>query len=1097
MNGMKSKILLLISLFFLSIGTALGQTITVKGIVLDEKGEPVIGASVRLKSNPSVGAATGLDGDFTLKAKQGELIIVSYVGYKTQEVAAAPSLTIKLAQDSELLDEVMVVAYGTSKREAFTGSASVISAEQIQKKSSSNVTKALEGEVPGIQVINRSGQPGASADIVVRGIGSVNSSVTPLYVVDGVPYGSTMSGINPSDIASISVLKDASATALYGSRAANGVVLITTKKGKSGDISINADFSYGISKRLFPLHDGITNQEEYMEVAYQALDNRYNAFKGKRAKGFENATLNDMLFSSQGILPRYNMWNIPKGEGLINPQTGKFNPNATRIYTPESWSDNIFRLGQRYEGNISLSGGTDKLNTFTSAGFVKDQGYYMGSDFSRFNIRNNTNYFVNENITAGVNLSYSRLEQNSAGQGDNSNNGFNFVNAMPTIYPVFEHDEKGNLVPDDRIPGQNRYDYGQFTAGSRNQNGGINPAGAIKLDRDNTITHLVNINSSLSWRFLNYFKLAINSGYQYQGGNINRLTNPFYGDAKDTGRLSRYRTDYNSLTFNQILSYANKWGNHNFDAFVAHESFSMKYALHYSYKHGAVLGDQLELDNFVVMGDLSSYSYSYALESYFAQIKYDYANKYFLNASVRTDGSSRFGKDNRWGVFGSIGGAWLISGEEFMDDVKWVDELKLKASWGLIGNQDISLGYTSSIPDYYLDRDFFSMSNLGDKPSFAFYSKGNKALTWEKSGSWNVGLDARFFNRINMSVEWFSRTTTDMLFKKQVAPSLGYAYYPSNDGKLLNTGVELDINAHVVKSDDWGLNVRLNLGHYRNKITKMPTYEGSTDIKHYENRGSFAWVEGRSIYDHYTRRYLGVDPENGKAQYKAFRKQTGVDEDNKPIYSYITDYEDHIAKGNSFDGYQEVKVYDATNAVKEFVNKSALPDLTGGFGFDLRYKNVTLASSFSYSLGGYSYDAIYRNMMHSGKIGTYNWHKDIHNSWTPTNKNTDIPALADGLTAYQYSNASSDRFLTSRSYLTLSNVRLTYDIPKSALEKLNLKNASVYLSGDNLFILTARRGFYSGTSISGGTDNSYNAQERIEHRYIPSATFVAGIKLGF
>lgn len=1094
---MKSKILLLISLFFISIGTALGQTISVKGTVLDEKGDPVMAATVRLKSDAKVGALTGMDGDFTLKAKQGEIIIVSYVGYKTQEVAAAPKLTVKLVPDAEMLDEVMVVAYGTSTREAFTGSASVISAEKIKNKSASNVTKSLEGEVPGIQVINRTGQPGASADIVIRGIGSVNSSVTPLYVVDGVPFGSSMSGINPSDIASISVLKDASATALYGSRAANGVVLITTKKGKSGDVSINADFSYGISKRLFPLHDRITSPEEYMEVAYQALDNKYNVFKSKRPKGFENTALNDMLFSKAGILPRYNMWNAPAGEGLIDPTTGKFNSKASRIYTPEAWEDYIFRLGQRYEGNVSLSGGTAKFNSFTSAGIVKDQGYYIGSDFTRFNIRNNSNYNVSDKITAGVNLSYSRLEQNSPGQGDDTNNGFNFVNSMPTIYPVFEHDEKGNLIPDDRIPGQNRYDYGQFAAGSRNSNGGINPAGAITLDRKNSINHLVSLNSNIDWRFYDHFKLSVNTGYQYQGGNINVLTNPYYGNAEGIGRLYRYRRDYNSLTFNQILSYANKWGDHNLDAFVAHESFSMKYATHYSYKHGAILGDQMELDNFVVMGDLSSYSFSYALESYFGQIKYDFANKYFLNASIRTDGSSRFAKENRWGVFGSVGGAWVISREDFMKGVKWINELKLKASWGLIGNQDIALGYGSDIPDYYLDRDFFSMSNLGDKPSFTFYSKGNKALTWEKSSSWNVGLDAKLFKRINMSLEWFRRNTTDMLFKKQVSPSLGYAYYPSNDGVLVNSGVELDLSADVVKTDDWNFNVRLNLGHYRNKLTRMPSAEGSTEPKHYERRGAFAWAEGHSIYDHYTRRYLGVDPENGKAQYKALRKLVKMGPDNTPEYEYITDYEDHIAKGKSLDGFEEVKVYDATNAVKEFVGKSALPDLTGGFGFDLRYKNVSLATSFSYSLGGYSYDAIYQNMMHSGRIGTHNWHKDIHNAWTPKNKNTDVPALSDGITSYKYGNATSDRFLTSRSYLTLSNIRLTYNIPTSLLERVNIKSASVYVSGDNLFILTARKGFYSGTSISGGTDNSNNTQERIEHRYIPSATMVAGIKLGF
>ena len=1093
---MRKNLLLFFLFCFATLGTALGQNITVKGTVLDENSDPVMGATVRLKSDATKGAITDMDGRFTLQAKSGETILITYVGYKDQEVKAAPTVTVRLVPDNKLLDEVMVVAYGTAKKESFTGSATVVSGEKLSQKSVSNITKALEGEAPGIQVVNRTGQPGSSADIVIRGIGSVNSHTSPLYVVDGIPYGGSMSGINPNDIESISILKDASATALYGSRAANGVVLITTQKGKDGKTQVDLNLKYGITERLFPMHDGIRSPEEYMELAYQSLSNRYDLFKGKRQKGFENATINDMLFSEVGIYPGYNIWTVPDGQQLIDPKTGKFNPNAKRIYTPESWVDETFRTGQRVEGDLQVTAGTSRLNVFTSLGFLKEQGYLIGSDFQRFNVRNNLTYIISDNLKLTSNLAYSRSQMNGSGQTDNMNNGFNFANAMPAIYPVFLHDEKGNLIPDSRVPGRYLYDYGQFEGGSRGQGGGINPVGSMDLDAYTDVNHNVIANTSAEWRFLNDFKLTVNAGYQYNRILTNSLTNPLYGDAKDIGRLYRYSEDYYALTLNQILSWKKSFGDHNFDAFVAHESYNENYGYNFDYKHTAVLAKQLEMDNFVVMGDISSYSYGYALESYFGQLQYDYDGKYFINGSLRADGSSRFAPDKRWGTFGSVGGAWLISAEDFMKSAKWVNELKLKASWGLIGNQSISLGYDSEIPNYFLDRDFYNVSNLGDKPSFSFYSKGNPSLTWEKSSSWNVGLESRLFDRLNIAVEWFYKETSDMLFKKQVAPSLGYAYYPRNDGKLLNTGIELDLSYNAVKTKDWDFNIRLNMSHYANKITQMPTLEGSTEPKLYENRGAYGWMKDHSIYDHYTLTWMGVNPENGQAQYKAYRKQTGKQEDGTPIYSYITDMQDHLAKGNTLEGYDEVTVSDSSNAVSDFVGKSALPDLTGGFGFDLRFRDITLSSSFAYGIGGWAMDGIYRNMMHSGTVGSYNWHTDMRRAWTPTNKDTDVPALAGGLTSYSFSNSASTRFLTSRSFLTLSNVRLSYDLPSSWMEKIKMRKMSVFVSGDNLFILTARPGFYSGTSISGGNDNN-TVQVRTDYRYIPSANVVFGINMSF
>lgn len=1094
---MKQKILMLITFLLLGVGTALGQTITAKGRVVDENNDGVPTATVRLKSDAQKGTFTDMNGDFSLEAKSGDIIVISFVGYKTVELPAKASMgTIKLVPDAEVLDDVMVVAYGTQKKESFTGSAVVVDASKLSSKNSSNVTQALEGEVPGLQVINRSGRPGATSDIIIRGIGSVNSDVTPLYVVDGVPYGVSLSGINPSDIASVSVLKDASATALYGARAANGVVLITTKSGNTDKISVSADFQYGLSTRLFPLHDGIETPEEYIELSYLGLKNRYDVFKGKRPEGFENAPLSDLLFSEQGILPRYNMWDVPNGQSLIDPNTGKFNSSLRRKWEPDSWRDNMFRLGKRAQGNLSISGGTTRAKSFTSLGFLKDQGYYIGSDFSRYSMRNNTSFIVTDNVSVGLNLAYTRTESNGSGQTSSMNNGFNFVNAMPAIYPVFTRNEKGEMIDDPYVEGKKQYDYGMFDKESRGVGAGVNPAGAIHLDIHNTVTHNANANVNFEWRIGYGFKFAVNGGYQYNRDLTNDYTNAFYGDAAGLGRMYRRSEDLYNLTLNQILSYGNKFGNHTIDAFVAHETFKEDYGYHLDRKSKAVLHGVTELSNFVIKGDQESYSYGYAMESYFGQIRYDYQGKYFLNGSLRADGSSRFAPGHRWGTFGSVGGAWLVSAEDFMEDVKWVNELKLKASWGVIGNQSIVLGYDSEIPNYFLNRDFYDMSNVADRPSFRLYSKGNTKTTWETSNSWNVGLETRLFDRLNMSFEWFSRKTTDMLFRKQVAPSLGYAYYPSNEGALLNTGVELNLDYAVVKNRDWDFKLRMNLAHYRNVITEMPLDTSTGKAKHYENAGLYGWTNGHSVYDFYTLTYKGVDPENGKAMYKALRKRDGVDEKGNPKYLYINDYEDHVGKGKSLDGYEETTVYDTRDALNEYVGKSALPVLSGGFGFDIRYRNLTLNTSFTYGLGGWAMDAIYQSMMHSGVVGERNWHKDIRNSWTPTNKNTDVPALSAGLTAYSYADATSTRFLTSRSFLTLNNVRLTYAFPQPMLEKIKLRGLSVYVSGDNLLMLTARNGFYSASSISGNTDR--NSHQVIPaYRYVPNASFMAGISLSF
>ena len=1105
------KSLLFFLLLFLSIGVAWAQKkqTTVTGVVIasDDK-EPVVAASVSCVEFPKVGALTDPNGRFSFNVPEGaKTLKISSIGFITQTVAiTGKELRIVLRPEEQTLSQVVVVAYGTQTKNSFTGSAARIDVASLTKKTGANITTALEGASPGVQVFTSSGQPGAASTVQIRGIGSVNSNTAPLYVIDGVPYNTLLSGFNMADVETLTVLKDASATALYGARAANGVVLITTKQGKAGRISFEAEVKSGFNARYLPQYDVIDSPEEYLETIYHAMKNSYERFglkeqlhslytnpkaKFQSGKSIADAPKNisELLFfqgilenesDATGIWSRYNIWNAEPSQ-LIDPATGKFNPNVKRRYDPESWRDHIFRTGRISEANVRLSGGSDKVNFSSSLGYQDNIGYYIGSEFNRLNLRNNVTAHLTNNFKASLGLAYSRSVTKNPGQGSNANNGFQFVNKVPPLYPVFEHGNDGKILADKKIPGGQSYDYGQGKGISRPFSGGINPAGAIRLDRNEAINHLTTGNLNLEYRFLNDFKLAVNYGFQATARKSESLTNPYYGDAKDLGRIRNTNTNSFSWMLNQILSWGRTFGDHTVDAFIAHEASEDEDDVHFSGKDKVIRGNQTTLNDGIIRGDIEGYRIRYAIESYFGQARYDFKNKYYLSASLRRDGSSRFAPENRWGTFGSVGAAWIMSKENFLSDVKWIDNLKLKASYGVLGNQSLDLAYTASSPDYYLYHDFYSVENLDGKPSFSFFSKGNRDLRWERSGTFNIGFESRLFHQLELNVDYFVKTTDNMLFKKQVAPSLGYAYYPVSEGELRNSGLEVELNWEAYKSKNFSVNVRANGGYYRNKITRMAN-DALGNPKHYELHGSFAYKKGHSVQDYYMRTWKGVS-DKGLPLWKAY---TYKDANNKDVY--VDDYEKYISSGGDPSKLTETTTSSYGDAVREFVGKSAIPDFVGGFGFDIQFHRFTLSTNFSYGLGGWGYDGVYASLMNSGAaIGSTNYHKDIRNSWTPE-RPTNQPILTNEADQLKYANATSTRFLTSRSFLSLTNARISYDIPKTLLQRLGLSGASVYVSGDNLFLISARKGYASMSSQSGGSSTS---------RYLPVSTFVAGIRLGF
>ena len=1085
---MKRKLMLLMTCLMIGIGT----------VTSEEDGLPVVGASVLVKGT-TVGTVTDIDGNFTISnvPSSAGTLVISFIGLQTQEVKIQPVMKIMMQSNAHELDEVMVVAYGGATKRSFTGSATEIDGKQIALKNPTELSKALAGEVAGVQVMSTSGQPGTNASIRIRGLGSAYSSRSPLYVVDGIPFEADLSGIDPSDIASMTILKDATATALYGSRAANGVVLITTKKGEAGKTRVDAEVKYGANMRLIPQYDVIDSPERFTELTWESMKGYAQVARGYDAQQAAAWASQNLFDGGQaGIAPIYNMWKAA-GDQLIDPSTGRFNSGITRKYTPEKWDDYLFRTGQKFDASVKISGGTDKMTHYTSFSYLKDEGYYISSDYERFNVRNNMSNQIAPWLKATTSLSYAYMITNRPGQSDsNMNNGFQFVNGMPSIFPVFERDEEGNIVQDTNIGG-NKYDYGMNAGYQRPFGAGINPAGALLLDEDEIKSHQFNGNASFEARFLKYFKLTANLGLQYLGQAENELTNPYYGDSAGKGQIIKYQTNYLNFTANQILSWSQSFGKNNFDAFVAHESTNSTTAVSYGSKSKIVRPDNTEWSNGVVMDYMESYTYGYAIESYFGQLRYDWDNKYFLHGTIRADGSSRFSKGNKWGTFGSVGAAWAITNEEFMKNVKWLKNLKYKISWGVLGNQDFIT--SPVIAGYYPYADLYQINNLNDNYTFSFVFKGNPNLTWERSSTFNTGIEFNIADILEGEVEYFHKKTTNMLFMKQVAPSLGYASYPVNDGALVNQGVEFSLTAHLLNKKDYKFDFRVNGGYYKNEMTKMPIDETTGKEKAIELSTYYGWAKGHSLYDFYMREYAGVDPQTGYALYNQYYnvKPNGDRE-------LITDMETYKST-NAINKLEVEQTSDWSQATKKFVGKSAIPALQGGFGFDLYAKGFTLNATFSYGIGGYGFDYNYLALMHNGTAGSYNWHKDIEKRWQNPGDITDVPRLSmdygGGADATNYANATSTRFLTSRSYLNLSNIRLGYTFPRSITSKLKIGGLSVYVSGDNLFYLSSRKGYVptasSGNSDTVNNDNNNDSGESGRSQYTPLSTIMGGIQVQF
>ena len=1059
-----------IKLFFLAMAMlvsslAFGQNLTVTGVVKDAStGEGVPFASLQIKGTMT-GTSTDLDGLYTISVPADGVLIFSSIGYITVEVPVAGKSQhdVMLAPDTEAIEETIVVAFGTATKESFTGSATVVKSDDIAKVQASDATRALEGVVAGVQMTTASGSLGSSPSIMIRGASSINAGTAPLYVVDGIPFEGDMNNINPSDIESMTVLKDAASNALYGARGANGVIMITTKKAKHGDAVVNVDAKFGLNTKALKNYDYITAPGQYYEVYYSGLKNFYMNKQGM-SEYAAHIQANQIIGGDpdDGGLG-YMVYTVPEGQAFIGAN-GKLNPYATlgRVVdyngesyylTPDNWLDETYRKSLRHEYNVSVSGTSGNASVLASFGYLNNKGIVDGSDMYRYTVRLRADYQAKDYLKVGGNLSYANFNYNNGNTGEGSStstgNVFAIANDIAPIYPLYIRDAMGRVMTDRY--GFNMYDYGNgMNAGAtRPYMMNSNALQASVLDKNNSEGNAFNGNGYAEVKFLNDFTFTFNAGLglqEYRGSN---LMNMYYGQYATMGGLIA-KSHSRSLTLNlqQLLNWNRTFdGIHHVTALLGHENYvANSYSISAS-KSQMFSMENDELNGAVVDGKTAGSSRgTYNNEGYFARVQYDYLNRIFVSASYRRDASSRFHPDHRWGNFWSLGGGWIINDEIWFPRTPWIDMLKLKASIGSQGNDNIG---------NYLYTDTYYLSNNNGTPALAFGQKGNKTITWETNTNFNAGVDFEFLRaRVTGSIEYFFRNTTDMLYYFPVPASLGYGGYYDNIGDMRNAGIELSVNYNIIRREGFNWSAYANLTHYKNKVTMIPDENKNTTVEGYKGFASSTTFigEGLPLNTFYMYKYAGVDPDNGDALWYMDVK----DENGKVI------------------GREKTATY---SQATQYLCGDPTPTLYGGFGTSVDYRGLDFSVAFTYSIGGLSYDSGYASYMASptntgaGK----NFHKDVLNSWTPDNRNTDIPRFQYN---DQYTAASSDRFLVDASYLNIQNAQVGYTFPERMTRNMYLSRLRVYVACDNIWYWSARQGLDPRQSFSGATSNAMNSPVR-------------------
>ena len=954
----------------------------VTGVVKDVMGEPLIGANVVEKGRSTNGVITDFNGKFTLEVDESASLVVSYIGYLAQDIPTKGKgdFHIILKEDTNTLDEVVVTGYGDFKKATYTGSASVLTTEKLEALPVVSVGQMIESNIPGISVVaGTSSQPGAKTTLRVRGIASMNASTEPLYVLDRVPIPSydlsnftSMSEaggmgfietLNPADIESITVLKDAASASLYGAKGANGVVLITTKKGKEGKLRVNMAAKYGITDFAYtyrPLMGG----EERRELIHEGLVN-FQLDKGvseQEAQQYADANIDQYAKR------------LPQGYS--------------------DWESALFKTGYQQDYNLSASAGNQNSSFIGSLGYTKQTGVSLNSEMERFTGRVDASNKYKK-VEFGMNASFSWTKNVHLPEGK--------------FYGSAIYASKVNLTPSTPIYNED----GTYASGYR-ENNGYNPI--LEAEVNDYYARTVRAMGTAKIAYYVWDNLKVSSVFTVDYS----LTKDFFFQSPDgrdgatyQGRGRMQMTDRIRYTSQNNLTYSKTFGKHSVSAVTAFEVMKYDYEDLYAAKKTYGQDINTSLGNAADPIDADQKLQEDALMSYVASVNYSYDDKYYASFSFRRDGSSRLSPDTRWGNFWSLSASWRLSQERFMQPLKSVlSDLKLRASYGVNGNLPSSYyGYQST----YTTGAFYS-----GKPSPWESTLGNEELTWEKNYALNLGLDIGLFSRVNVSLDWYTRTTKDLLMSKQLNSISGFSSLLTNVGQMRNTGVELEVRSNNIKTKDFSWTTAFNLSHNKNKILKLADLPWFVD-------GRYVRKEGYPFNTIYLREYAGVDPETGSALYY----------DNQ-----------QDENGN----YTKNKVTDPGQA-SPIPLKDITPTISGGFMNTFNYKFIDLSFNLSYSFGGYSYDNASYILQDDGYSVISNKSTEQRRRWQKPGDITDVPRFVYG--NKKGGNYNSSRAIHSTDHIRLKSLILGLNAPKAWLQKLGIGNARIYFSGTNLLTWAA------------------------------------------
>lgn len=1032
---------MMLSSLLLCIGTAVAQTAVTGTVISEDDGQPVIGATVRVPGTQA-GAVTDIDGNFSLTMPQGaSKLRVTYVGMVPQDVTTQGGrVRIVLKSEQTNLDEVVVTGYGVTRKQAFTGAAATLGEKQIGNKVDPNPIKSLEGTVPGLQMSISSGQPGAPATIFIRGRNSLNSGTQPLYVIDGVAFDnddvgirsdesqvtSPLSTLNAADIENITVLKDATATSIYGARAANGVIVITTKRGQAGKPKVN--FTAKIGWNEMPSYTDrykLVNADQNIELATEALLNSQALYGVESTFGYYNEGYGMGFTYDQTGAEEFYDW-----------YTGGWVSNYRSTGKSTNWLDEITRKGlvQSYGFDVSGGGNSEYApRYFASFAYDDNQSMMQGKDLIRYSFRFNMDHKVSKYVEYGfnTNLSYTRTNMGAGGGyfSDPITQAY-MMNPMTSVY-----DSEGNFnfdTPTGYNPVALRSEYGDKST-AKQYRVLLSPYLKINFTPDLYFMTRGGVDAYMIDEF-GYWSFLNNQGLQMNG----------MGENANTTRIL--------LTITNTLNYIKTFNDvHHLNLMIGQEGQKKNYKMAY------LAGSNYPVDN---MNDVSlaakpssaaTYRNELLLNSFFFNGQYDYDNKYYVSASLRADGSSRFADGHRWGTFWSLGAKYRFTAEKFMESTKsWLTNGNVRISYGTTGNQEV--GNSDVANGYYAAMGLFGPGyNYNGSPGMFLEQFGNDELSWETTKKFNVGLDFTFFDRVSLTFDYYNHQTTDMVFEVPLSFATGLGSIYKNIGQLENQGVELGINATIIKNKDITWSVAWNGSYNKNKVKKLSTdnpIEGTVQITEV----------GKPIYQWYMKEYAGVDPENGNALWY-------MDDEN----------------GN------KVTTDDYNKADKYYLG-SANPKFLGSFSTSLDAYGFDFNIQFNYSTGAKIYGNHLRYDMQGGSSFYENYIQYVYdNRWQQPGDITDVPRLdTDDNTA----NSASSRFLMDGDYLKIRSLTLGYTLPKKLLGNTFINNVRVFMEAENLYTFTAKN--YIGYDPAGVGANGSQWWN-----YPQSRSFVFGLSVGF